>query len=121
MRCLFVALWAGTVVRWLCAPNECLVVANVSLSGRTKLNGIRDLFPAVVPLEIFATIYMAIYTFVFDEDNVGRKYAILSKVMQMLGVQRFVIYSCSLLAPRLTLPLAVRHVSHVERWSFVVR
>ena len=50
---------------------------------------------------------MAIYTFVFDEDNVGRKYAILSKVMQMLGVQRFVIYGCSLLAPRLTLPLAV--------------
>ena len=74
-----------------------------------------------VPLGIFATIYMAIYTFVFDEDNVGRKYAILSKVMQMLGVQRFAIYGCSLLAPRLTLPLAVRHVSHVERWSFVVR
>ena len=53
---------------------------------------------------------MAIYTFVFNEDNVGRKYAILSKVMQMLGVQRFAIYGCSLLAPRLTLPLAVRHV-----------
>lgn len=53
---------------------------------------------------------MAIYTFVFDEDNVVRKYAILSKAMQMLGVQRFAIYGCSLLAPRLTLPLAVRHV-----------
>ncbi|WP_337570821.1 hypothetical protein, partial [Hallella sp.] len=43
---------------------------------------------------------MAIYTFVFNEDNVGRKYAILSKAMQMLGVQRFVICGCSLLAPR---------------------
>lgn len=77
--------------------------------------------PVVVPLGIFATIYMAIYTFVFNEDNVVRKYAILSKAMQMLGVQRFAIYGCSLLAPRLTLPLAVRHVSHVERWSFDVR
>ena len=88
---------------------------------RTLAIWVYGMAPAVVPLGIFATIYMAIYTFVFDEDNVGRKYAILSKVMQMLGVQRFVIYGCSLLAPRLTLPLAVRHVSHVERWSFVVR
>ena len=57
------------------------MVANVSLSVRTKLNGIRNLFSAVIPLGIFATIYMAIYTFVFNEDNVGRKYAILSGVM----------------------------------------
>ncbi|WP_337932283.1 hypothetical protein [Hallella sp.] len=71
---------------------------------------------------------MAIYTFVFKEDNVGRKYAILSKVMQMLGVQRFAIYGCSLLAPRLHYPLPLGMyrtskdgLSWCDSWPFEAR